>query len=151
MLDKTVSNCIYCDYVLSIDESTEECFCQCCGKKLRIENGMVSADSDEMEKYNKSLKLWKIASFTIGLVLLICNIVLAVSGSALCLVAVAVLIILGPVAIAFTEPDGRKIKNSGLNKPKRFDTWVKYAAAFLLISVAVDFFSDIWETPPTII
>ncbi len=144
MSDKITAACPYCDYVFSIDESAEECFCQSCGKKLRIENGMAVADSGEMEKYNKSLKSWKITSFAIGLILLICNSVFGISGSMLCLFVGVSFSIFGPIAIALTEPDGSNIKNSGLNKPKRVNTWLKYAAVFFLlgaIAVAVDLFT----------
>lgn len=102
------------------------------------------ADSGEMEKYNKSLKSWKITSFAIGLILLICNIIFVISDSILCLFVGVALGIFGPIAIALTEPDGSNIKNSGLNKPKRVNTWLKYAAIFFLlgaIAVAVDLFT----------
>jgi magnesium-transporting ATPase (P-type) len=144
MSDKITANCPYCDYIFSIDESAEECFCQSCGKKLRIDNGTVTADSDEMEKYNKSLKSWNITSFAIGLILLICNIIFAISGSMLCLFVSVAFSIFGPVAIALTEPDGSNIKNSDLRKPNRVITWLKYTAVFLLlgaIALAVDMFT----------
>lgn len=135
MAEKITSNCPYCDYVFSIDESAEACFCQSCGKKLRIENGMAVADSGEMEKYNKSLKSWKITSFAIGLILLICNIVFGISGSMLCLFVGVSFSIFGPIAIALTEPDGSNIKNSGLNKPKRVETWLKYTVIFIFLGI----------------
>lgn len=135
MSDKITAACPYCDYVFSIDESAEECFCRSCGKKLRIENGMAVADSGEMEKYNKSLKSWKITSFAIGLILLICNSVFGISGSMLCLFVGVSFSIFGPIAIALTEPDGSNIKNSGLNKPKRVETWLKYTVIFIFLGI----------------
>ena len=135
MVEKITSNCPYCDYVFSIDESAEECFCQSCGKKLRIENGMAVADSDEMEKYNKSLKSWKITSFAVVLIILICNIVFDISGSMLCLFVGVAFSIFGPIAIALTEPDGSNIKNSGLNKPKRVETWLKYTVILIFLGI----------------
>lgn len=140
MSNKITANCPHCNYEISINESEKKCFCQGCEKKLEIKNGMAVPFSDEMDKYKKSLKTWKITSLALVIIQLLCFIVLLCFDnlSALCLFVGIAFTLFGPIAIALTEPDGSNIKNSNLSKPKRAATWLKFAVFFLAI-IAVAF------------
>lgn len=138
MTNKTTTKCPDCNYEFSIDESTTQCFCQKCGKVLRIENEVITTGLSKIEKYNKSLKSWKKTSFVIALITLICDIVVLTSDIDISVFFLFIGIafgIFGPVAIAITEPDGSNIKNSGLRKPNRVINWLKYLLVFLLLGV----------------
>ena len=143
------AKCPYCSYEFELDteQLSNVCYCQSCGNKINIENDKIIPDTDSEEakeiaklndEYKKSHKKWKNTSYVIILITIICSIIpfTLYKGISVFFMFIGIaLVIFGPVAIALTEPDGSNIKNSGLNKPKRVGTWLKYTVIFIFLCI----------------
>ncbi|MBR4022367.1 MAG: hypothetical protein IKI94_07215 [Ruminococcus sp.] len=146
------AKCPYCSYEFELDteQLSNVCYCQSCGNKINIENDKIVPDTDSEEakeiaklndEYKKSHKKWKNTSYVIILITIICSIIpftLYKGISAFFMFIGIALVIFGPVAIALTEPDGSKIPNAKIRKPKRVLTAIKayfLFAAFELIAI----------------
>lgn len=152
-MGKIQTKCIYCGYEFEADEFMTECYCQSCGQKLRIENGvaLVNTDADDrsavfienpIKNYNTELQKWKksvafstaikaVVSFTGWICMFTSKTTL---GIFLTFISI-MLLLAGPAAIASKEPNGSLIPNSEIKAPKKGRTALKYYAIFLLIGL----------------